>query len=125
MLYRAVCIFVMNPRRFVVKVRKFILSIYLRKVSALPTYTDWLSRRMIERETDYLNPATPVSFSILTTIYEKTDAKLLQETAESLLHQRFQFHEWVILAHGPVSEDVNKLLIQLEQQSNIIVHRLP
>ena len=125
MLYRAVCIFVKNPRRFVMKVRKFILSIYLRKVSALPTYTDWLSRRMIERETDYLNPATSVSFSILTTIYEKTDANLLQETAESLLHQRFQFHEWVILAHGPVSEDVNKLLIQLEQQSNIIVHRLP
>ena len=125
MLCRAICLLVKNPRRFLLKSRKFILSIYLRKVSVLPTYKDWLSQRIVDRDIDYLNPATPVSFSILTTIYEKTDAKLLQETVESLLSQSFQFHEWIILAHGPVSEDVNKLLSQLEQHSNIVVHRKP
>lgn len=125
MLCRAIRLLIKNPQRFLLKSRKFILSIYLRKVSVLPAYNDWLSQRIVDRDIDYLNPATPVSFSILTTIYEKTDAKLLQETVESLLSQSFQFHEWIMLAHGPVSDDVNKLLSQLEQHSNIIVHRKP
>lgn len=115
----------MNPRRFVARILQFIASTYFRKTGKLPTYGEWLTENIAERVHSYPYAKTEIRFSILTTVYEKTDLIFLQETAQSLLSQSYSFYEWLILAHGPVSEDVNKFLIFLEEKSNIHVYRLP
>lgn len=122
---RAIRIWVKNPRDFLQRIRQYVESSNGQGKSTLPAYTEWLSSHFSARVRDYPLPPIPVTFSILTTIYEKTDVKLLQETAQSIFAQTCPFHEWLILAHGPVSEGVNELLIHLEQQPQVLVHRLP
>lgn len=107
------------------RIRRFIISTYVRRTSALPTYAEWLSDHMVARARSYPLSPNPIRFSILTTVYEKTDVNFLWETAESIFSQSFQFHEWLILAHGPVSDDVNRLLRDFECQPHVRVNRLP
>ena len=119
-LFSAIRLLRKNPRYFLLRTRQHIAF----GKSTLPTYAEWLSDQLLIRIHNYPLPLTPTSFSILTTIYEKTDAFLLQETAESIFAQTCPFHEWLILAHGPVSEGVNKVLMHLERQSHVLVYRL-
>ena len=119
-LFSAIRLLRKNPRYFLLRTRQHIAF----GKSTLPTYAEWLSDQLLIRIHNYPLPLTPTSFSILTTIYEKTDAFLLQETAESIFAQTCPFHEWLILAHGPVSEGVNKVLMHLELQSHVLVYRL-
>ena len=116
---------VKNPRQFQVRTRQFIASTYVRGTSALPTYAEWLSDHLLARAHDYPIPLNPIRFSILTTVYEKTDVNFLRETAKSIFAQTLPFHEWMILAHGSVSDGVDKLLRDVERRPNVRVHRLP
>jgi hypothetical protein len=88
-------------------------------------YPEWLANRIAERGASYPVEGPPVTFSVMTTVYEKTDAVLLKETERSLAAQSFPFHEWIILAHGPISAELNALLQKLAQSDRIRVHRLP
>ena len=124
-IFRAIRILVVNPRYFLLRTRQYVASNYGQSKSNLPSYADWLSSHIFARGQDYQLPLLPVTFSLLTTIYEKTDEKLLQETVNSIFAQTCPFHEWLILAHGPVSKGVDQLLIYLEQQPHVLVYRLP
>lgn len=61
--------------------------------------------------------------SILTTVYIKTDAELLRETANCLLAQTQPFLEWIVLAHGPVQPAVAELLEMLSKEPRVRVLR--
>lgn len=81
--------------------------------------------RIEKRKEVYPARAGFVRFSILTTVYVKTDADLFLQTAENLLSQTYPFSEWVILAHGPVSDELDAVIQGLELDARIVVHRLP
>lgn len=52
----------------------------------------------------------PAPLSILTTVYARTDAALLRETAAAVRRQSMPPLEWIVLAHGPVPEAVTAVL---------------
>ncbi|MBI2311650.1 MAG: glycosyltransferase [Betaproteobacteria bacterium] len=89
------------------------------------TYPEWLARRIAARAARYPASAAPVRFSLLTTVYERTDAGLLRETALCLRGQSLPFHEWIVLAHGPVPEGLDRLLDELAADVRVRTHRLP
>jgi len=45
-------------------------------------------------------------FSVLTTVYKNTRTDYFRITADSLTRQSHPFFEWIILAHGPVSPEL-------------------
>jgi hypothetical protein len=69
--------------------------------------------------------AASVRFSILTTVYERTDAALFAETAACLRGQTLPLHEWVVLAHGPVPAALDRLLDEYAGDPSFRLMRLP
>jgi len=57
--------------------------------------------------------------SILTTIYINTDAALFRDTAASLFAQTLPFREWIVLAHGPISEALEKVLEEISADPRV------
>lgn len=57
------------------------------------------------------------TFSVLTSVYERTPANYFAEAWESLRQQDYPGLQWVVLAHGPISEDVTEVLRKIEQDS--------
>lgn len=53
------------------------------------------------------------TFSVLTTVYEKTNVEFFRRTARSVLSQHYPNFEWVILAHGPISSALDTALQEL------------
>ncbi|MBB6123744.1 glycosyltransferase involved in cell wall biosynthesis [Sphingobium subterraneum] len=88
----------------------------------LPHYGDWSTLGRSSKISDE-RKKTPV-FSILTTLYSRTDAVFFQTTAASVIGQSFADFEWVILAHGPVTPEVNHILETLATDHRVHVHRL-
>lgn len=66
----------------------------------------------------------PVSFSILTTIYENTPLVFFKELANSILKQDYQNFEWILLAHGPISPELNLYLKELSKNHLVAIFRL-
>jgi glycosyltransferase involved in cell wall biosynthesis len=62
-----------------------------------------------------------VKFSILTSVYARTDADLFAITAKSLMDQSLPFHEWVILKNGPVPQKVQTILDKLKADKRVNV----
>ena len=73
-----------------------------------------------------LYPVVPANtgFSVLTSVYERTPARLLELTSESLLRQRRPFDEWVLLVNGPVPDDVEQVLTRLASDPRIRLSRV-
>ena len=72
---------------------------------------------MAVRSEEYAVQGAPISFSLLTTVYEKSDAGFLSEAARSVFEQSYQRFEWIVLAQGPVSADVEGVLAEIATQS--------
>ena len=85
----------------------------------------WLQRRIEARGVQYPLPAQPASFSVLTPIYDKTDAALLRQTAASLARQTLPYLEWVLVAQGPLSAAADGLLDELAADRRVRISRLP
>lgn len=90
-----------------------------------PSYAEWLSRTVSIRAARYPLAVSAPKFSMLTTVYERTDAALFAETAACLFDQTLPFHEWVVLAHGPTSPALDAVLTELEARSTFRLVRLP
>lgn len=60
-------------------------------------------------------------FSLLTSVYSRTDVGLFRLTANSLLEQTIPFHEWVILKNGPVEQPVQQALDELARDRRVRV----
>jgi glycosyltransferase involved in cell wall biosynthesis len=88
----------------------------------LPIYSDW---SMYGRNTTVSKGRGKIpTFSILTTLYSKTDAALFERTAASVTDQAFVDLEWVILAHGPTTSAVDHILEALVVDDRVRVLRL-
>jgi|GEM_PF-552638 len=94
----------------------------------MPTYADWqsmyLATRLARARTHAIEVDPSIDFSILTTLYAGTDAKLFLLTAATVLEQTCDNFEWVLLAHGPISPGVDGVLRRLATDPRIRVHRL-
>src|SRR5216683_3666411 len=87
-------------------------------------YPEWLARRATKRQHAVLREA-PVSFSVLTTIYKGTVATLFLDAGESILRQKVERLEWIILAHGPVSRTLVSMLERLRGDARCHIEFLP
>ena len=88
-------------------------------------YARWLARHVAQRASRYPLPSPAAKFSILTTVYQGTDAALLRATAASVAAQTLPAHEWLILAHGPTGAGLDALLEELAGRPNVRLARLP
>jgi len=88
------------------------------------SYEQWLEHRIARRASEYpiLNPR--VSFSLLTSVYAKSNANFLAELGRSILNQSYSAFEWIILAHGPTSSTVDEVLAAVGSDSRCRVLRL-
>lgn len=86
-------------------------------------YDQWLERRIASRSGDYARPNRPVSFSLLTPVYEKSDAGFLAEAARSVLNQSYRDYEWILLAQGPISSDLEHTLAKIASHPHCRVLR--
>ena len=97
----------------------------------LPSYAEWIAR-----VTDYRLAAkakqTKVAirevepfFSLLSTLYIKTDVELFRLTAESVSAQTYPEFEWVVLTHGPTSAELETLLSRVATDRRVRLLRLP
>ena len=73
-----------------------------------------------------VDPGGPVKtrFSLLTTLYIRTDEALFRRTAETVFAQRDVGFEWVILAHGPISKGLRAYLRTLANDPRVKLHYL-
>lgn len=88
----------------------------------MTNYVQWLEEERKGRE----GPAhgDGPTFSILTTVYSGTDAGLLALTADSVSRQSYRASEWVLLAHGPISDATSSVLSELSLQPWVTVLKL-
>ncbi|MDQ3242472.1 MAG: glycosyltransferase, partial [Gemmatimonadota bacterium] len=89
-------------------------------------YEDWVTARLAARRHAYPLPARVPSLSVLTTVYSGTPAALFAKTAESVLGQTLaSSFEWIVLAHGATSAELDAALTELEKEPHVRVLRLP
>lgn len=100
-------------------------------------YSEWIEMVQRHRHKKYPVSSDHPTLAVLTTIYEKTDFSLLNELAQSIQDQFLRPHQWIIVAHGPISAENlaylrdqtcshwNAILIEHEQPLGIMnaMHR--
>ena len=87
------------------------------------SYPQWLARRIARRSAECAMRDSSISFSLLTTVYEKSDAGFLSEAAHSILNQSYPNFEWLLLGQGPVSSSVETVLAEIGVHSQCRVIR--
>jgi O-antigen biosynthesis protein len=75
----------------------------LRLQTQLLSYPKWLEMHLRRRAGSYPVPECPISITLITTVYEKTNMALLDVLATSVMSQTVKAVQWVIVAHGPIS----------------------
>lgn len=82
--------------------------------SAVP-YASYFERhlegRLAKAPTDRKMP-----ISVITTVYIKTNVALFLETAKSIKAQTVAPHEWLVLSHGPISDELSIVLERLRDE---------
>lgn len=68
--------------------------------------------------------AAPGQFSFLTGIYEKTPPALFRETAAAVFSQSSPEFEWILLAHGPIPEELETVLVDVAADHRVRLIRL-
>jgi hypothetical protein len=66
---------------------------------------------------------SPVPFSVLTTVYEKSDAGFLSAAAQSIFNQSYAAFEWVLLAQGATPSAVERVLAEIAAHPQCRVFR--
>jgi glycosyltransferase involved in cell wall biosynthesis len=77
-----------------------------------PGYSAWLADR-IQLRAPTASGLGP-SLSILTTVYLRTDPVLFRATAAAVAAQTSRPHEWLVLAHGPITPALEAALVEYE-----------
>ena len=86
-------------------------------------YPHWLDRRIGARAMEYPVRDASCSFSLLTTVYEKSDAGFFSGAAASIFKQTYPSFEWILLAQGRLSSTVENVLAEIETQPRCRVLR--
>ncbi|RYH64030.1 MAG: glycosyltransferase, partial [Alcaligenaceae bacterium] len=92
-------------------------------VLARPSYGRFLADQRERRQSRH-RAADIAPISLLTTVYQKTDAALFRETAECVVSQTTKPLEWIVLAHGPISTELELELDDLSKAGSIRLLRL-
>jgi len=87
------------------------------------TYSQWLDRRIVVRSAEYPIRDASSSFSLLTAVYERSDAEFLSEAAASIFKQSYPSFEWILLAQGAISSAVENVLAGIESHPQCHVLR--
>lgn len=92
----------------------------------LPSYGAWQKTHLAARlaRTRSVTNRSCVDFSVLTTLYHGTDAALFCATAATVLEQTHRRFEWVVLAHGPISQELDLFLRTIVADKRVRVLRL-
>lgn len=92
---------------------------------AVPAYPDYFARHLARRiAAQLLVPTDAPTLSILTTVYQRTDVALFAKTVASVLSQTHAPLEWIVLAHGPISADLDRVLGETGTRDHVTVLRL-
>ncbi|TDN67202.1 glycosyltransferase [Paraburkholderia sp. BL10I2N1] len=88
-------------------------------------YEKYLGRRIEQRFTKLTARLTGggPTISVLTTVYERTDTQLFCLTAEAMRSQLHPASEWIVLAHGPISSDLDDVLTAYEAEGLLRILR--
>jgi Glycosyl transferase family 2 len=87
----------------------------------LPYHT-WLASRIATRKATHPAGAAPYRYSVISLVYERSDARYLEEAHASLMSQSLPFFEWVIFAQGPLTAELAAVLDRLAgvRRTNIL-----
>ena len=89
------------------------------------SYRDVLEARTAASRERLREPRRHARVSILTTVYSGTDAALFEVTAQAVRNQIRSAGEWIVLAHGPISDVLRAVLDQLAADGSIRLYREP
>jgi glycosyltransferase involved in cell wall biosynthesis len=85
--------------------------------------TEWLERRIAGRSAEYPLHDVSLSFSLLTTVYEKSDAGFLADAAGTVFQQSYSAFEWILLAQGGHRPAVESVFAGIETHPQCRVFR--
>jgi hypothetical protein len=88
------------------------------------SHSDWLQTQILQRRNLCHSVAGGTNFSVLTTVYERTNSDLFLQTRDSLFNQTHPDWEWIVLAHGPIKDRLDAILDTLSQDQRCHVLRL-
>ncbi len=83
------------------------------------SYADDLAADVLARVVANPSPQRQWRLSILTSVYARTPAGLLEETARSVLGQSYSCAEWILLEDGPVSAELASILDRLQKDPRV------
>lgn len=91
----------------------------------MQSYAAWLESSLKERASLYCTTQSGPRFSVLTTVYHRTDPMLFHLTVDSLAQQTIPFFEWIVLAHGPITSELDSELKGLATLPGVTLLRMP
>lgn len=89
------------------------------------TYADWLDHTIAAGRVARSPSGEKVSFSLVTPLYEGSDSGAFAETRDSVLAQSHRRFEWIILAQGPIPDQLRSSLQALEADERCKVLYVP
>ena len=92
---------------------------------SLTDCTQVIAADRVARRALYPTVSPVTRFSVLTSVYERTPPRLLELMSESLLRQRRPFDEWVLLANGPIPDEVERIVTRVASDPRIKLSRVP
>lgn len=63
--------------------------------------------------------ASGPSFSLLTSVYERTPINFFLEAADSIQQQTYTNYEWIVLRHGPIPDELADILDNMSEAGRI------
>ncbi len=88
-------------------------------------YARWLAARIQSRRAQNPGIDQPGLFSILTCVYQGSPVEFFREAAESVLAQTYADFQWVLLAQGKLSIELEQALAKLETDARVKLLRIP
>jgi glycosyltransferase involved in cell wall biosynthesis len=88
---------------------------------ALPSYPEWLSRRIVERGPRFSIPDDPPSFAVITPVYAGTEVSLFDQLVAALAAQSLPWSQWIIAADGALGPALSRRLRDLASADDRVV----
>lgn len=93
------------------------------EAAAQPEYSAWLAERLATRKDRYPLGPSSYRYSVISLVYERSDARFLEEAHASLLAQSLPYFEWVVLAQGALPEALEATLATLAREPRVNIVR--
>jgi len=87
-------------------------------------YGKWLQQHIAARQARLTVHSRPGQFSLLTCVYERTPPHFFAETAAGVFAQTSPKFEWVLLAHGPIPDELERVIARVATDPRVKLLRL-